>query len=107
MIPEKYDIGTQKEWTLGEYKTGFRVDWEHQGKKYWDTANIAVMNPVDLLSARLWVKSGHWEAALSGHNLLNKYYYEDFNTPPFSGVAWSFGWRAQPRNLEATLRYDF
>jgi outer membrane receptor protein involved in Fe transport len=53
------------------------------------------------------VKYGQWEAAFLGRNLLNKYYYEDFNTPAFSGIPWSFGWRAQPRNYEATLRYDF
>jgi iron complex outermembrane recepter protein len=106
-VPEKFNIGTQKEWTLGEFKTALRVDLEHQGKKYWDTQNIAVMNAVDLLSARASVKYGQWEAAFLGRNLLNKYYYEDFNTPAFSGIPWSFGWRAQPRNYEATLRYDF
>jgi iron complex outermembrane recepter protein len=106
-IPEKINIGTQKEWVFQDFKTTLRIDLEHQGKKYWDTQNIAVMNAVNLLSARASVKYGQWEAAFAGRNLLNKYYYEDFNTPPFSGVVWAFGWRAQPRNYEATLRYDF
>jgi iron complex outermembrane recepter protein len=106
-VPEKVNIGSQKEWAFQDFKTTLRVDLEQQGKKYWDTQNIAVMHAVNLLSARASVKYGQWEAALSGRNLLNKYYFEDFNSPAFTGIPWATGWRAQPRNYEATLRYDF
>jgi len=46
-----------------DFKTTLRVDLEQQGKKYWDTQNIAVMHAVNLLSARASVKYGQWEAA--------------------------------------------
>jgi iron complex outermembrane receptor protein len=106
-VPDKFNLGTQKEWTFGQYKAGLRVDFEYRGKKYWDTSNVDVMNPVKLLSARASLKRGAWELAVSGRNLLNEYYFEDFNAKTFSGLPNNIGWPTQPRSVEATLRYDF
>ena len=106
-VPAKINVGTQKEWSLGDYKLTLRVDYEHRGKKYWDTSNVAVMNPVELLGARAAVKSGPWEISVSGRNLLNKYYFEDFNAIAFSGLQNNIGWPTQPRSWEAKVRYDF
>jgi iron complex outermembrane recepter protein len=106
-VPDKFNLGTQKEWTFEEYKAGLRVDFEYRGKKYWDTSNVDVMNPVKLLSARASLKRGSWELAVSGRNLLNQYYFEDFNAKTFSGLPNNIGWPTQPRSVEATLRYDF
>jgi iron complex outermembrane receptor protein len=106
-VPDKFNVGTQKEWTFNEYKAALRVDFEYRGKKYWDTSNVDVMNPVKLLSARASVKRGPWELAVSGRNLLNQYYFEDFTAKTFSGLPNNIGWPSQPRNVEATIRYDF
>ena len=106
-VPDKFNLGTQKEWTFDQYKAGLRVDFEYRGKKYWDTSNVDVMNPVKLLSARASLKRGAWELAVSGRNLLNQYYFEDFNAKTFSGLPNNIGWPTQPRSVEATLRYDF
>lgn len=106
-VPEKINVGTRKEWTFGYYKTAVRIDLEHRGKKYWDTSNVDVMNAVDLLSARLSLQKGSWEFAILGKNLLNKYYFEDFNAKTFTGLPNNIGWPAQPRWVGATLRYDF
>ena len=106
-VPEKFNIGTQKEWLFGGYKATARVDLEHRGKKYWDTSNVAVMSPVDLLSARIALDRGPWEFAIAGRNLLNKFYFEDFNAIAFTGLPNNIGWPTQPRSFEATLRYDF
>ncbi len=106
-VPEKINIGTQKEWKFDGYTATARVDLEHRGKKYWDTSNVDVMNAVDLLSARAALKRGQWELAVAGRNLLNKYYFEDFNAKAFTGLPNNIGWPAQPRFIEATLRYDF
>lgn len=106
-VPEKINIGTRKEWTFGDYKTAIRVDLEHRAKKYWDTSNVDVMNAVDLLSARLSLQKGPWEFAILGKNLLNKYYFEDFNAKTFTGLPNNIGWPAQPRWVGATFRYDF
>jgi iron complex outermembrane recepter protein len=106
-VPDKFNLGTQKEWTFERYKAGLRLDFEYRGKKYWDTSNIDVMNPVKLLSARASLKRGSWELAVSGRNLLNQYYFEDFNSKAFTGLPNNIGWPTQPRSVEATLRYDF
>ena len=106
-VPDKFNLGTQKEWTFDPYKVGLRVDFEYRGKKYWDTSNVDVMNPVKLLSARASLKRGPWELAVSGRNLLNQYYFEDFNAKAFTGLPNNIGWPTQPRSVEATLRYDF
>jgi iron complex outermembrane receptor protein len=106
-VPDKFNLGTQKEWTFDQYKAGLRIDFEYRGKKYWDTSNVDVMNPVKLLSARASLKRGPWELAVSGRNLLNQYYFEDFTAKTFSGLPNNIGWPAQPRSVEATLRYDF
>ena len=106
-VPDKFNLGTQKEWTFERYKAGLRLDFEYRGKKYWDTSNIDVMNPVKLLSARASLKRGSWELAVSGRNLLNQYYFEDFNSKAFTGLTNNIGWPTQPRSVEATLRYDF
>ena len=106
-MPDKFNLGTQKEWTLDQYKAGLRIDFEYRGKKYWDTSNVDVMNPVKLLSARASLKRGPWELGVSGRNLLNQYYFEDFNAKAFTGLPNNIGWPTQPRSVEATLRYDF
>ena len=33
-------------------QAALRIDFEYRGKKYWDTSNVDVMDPVKLLSAR-------------------------------------------------------
>jgi len=106
-MPEKFNLGTQKEWSFTGYKATVRVDFEHRGRKYWDTSNVAVMDAVELLSARASLKHGPWELAVAGRNLLNKYYFEDFNAIAFSGLPNNIGWPAQPRSWGATIRYDF
>ena len=106
-VPAKFNIGTQKEWLFSGYKATARVDLEHRGKKYWDTSNVAVMSPVELLSARVALSRGPWEFAISGRNLLNRFYFEDFNAIAFTGLPNNIGWPTRPRLFEATLRYDF
>jgi iron complex outermembrane recepter protein len=106
-VPSKFNVGTQKEWSFNGYKATLRVDYEHRGKKYWDTSNVAVMDPVELLSARAALQRGPWELSVFGRNLLNKYYFEDFNAIAFTGLPNNIGWPAQPRFYGASLRYDF
>jgi iron complex outermembrane receptor protein len=106
-MPSKFNVGTQKEWSFNGYTATVRVDYEHRGKKYWGTSNVAVMDPVELLGARAALRRGPWELAVYGRNLLKKYYFEDFNTTKFTGLPNDFGWPAQPRFYGASLRYDF
>jgi len=107
-VAEKFNVGSQYEWVFATgLKAALRFDFEHRGRKYWHTDNVDVMDPVNLLSARASVRSGPWELAVSGRNLLNKYYFEDFNSKAFTGLPNNIGWPAQPRSWEARVRYDF
>lgn len=106
-VPEKFNIGSQYEWELGGAMASVRVDFEHRGKKYWHTDNVDVMNPVNLLGARIGLKAGAWQLALAGHNLLNKYYFEDYNSRAFTGLPTPIGWPARPRSWEFSIRRDF
>jgi iron complex outermembrane receptor protein len=105
--PDKFNIGSQYEWNIARMKAALRFDFEHRGKKYWHTDNVDVMNPVNLLSARGTLTAGAWQLAATGRNLLNKYYFEDFNARTFTGLPNNIGWPAQPRSWEVSLRYDF
>lgn len=106
-VPSKFNVGTQYEWNLDSAKVTMRVDFERRGKKYWHTNNLDVMNGVSLLNARAALKMDRWEVALEGKNLLDKYYFEDFNSPVFTGLPNAIGWPTQPRNWQASVRYDF
>jgi len=106
-VPDKINVGSQKEWTVGDYKLGLRADVEYRGRKYWDTSNVDVMDSVVLVGARASVRYRSLELAVQGRNLLNKYYFEDFNARSFSGLPNNIGWPAQPRSWEAQVRYDF
>jgi iron complex outermembrane recepter protein len=106
-VPSKINVGSQYEWNMGSALAKVRVDFERRGKKYWHTDNVDVMNPVSLLSARASVGFGDWEVAVEGKNLLNKYYFEDFNATKFTGLPNAIGWPTQPRNWAASVHYSF
>jgi iron complex outermembrane receptor protein len=105
-VPSKFNVGTQKEWSFNGYKATVRVDYEHRGKKYWDTSNVAVMDPVELLGVRAALRRGPWELAVSGRNLLTSITLRT-STPPPSQVCRTTRPAAQPRFYGASLRYDF
>jgi hypothetical protein len=44
---------------------------------------------------------------VEGKNLLNKYYFEDFNSTVFTGLPNAIGWPTQPRNWQASVHYGF
>ena len=106
-VPDKINVGTRKEWSLGAYKLALRADVEYRGRKYWDTSNVDVMSSVVLVGARASLRYGSVEVAVQGRNLLNEYYFEDYNARAFSGLPNNIGWPAQPRSWEAQIRYNF
>jgi iron complex outermembrane receptor protein len=106
-VPTKFNLGSQYQWDFSGLQATVRVDWEHRGKKYWHTDNVDVMNSVNLLNARASLKWGQWQFAVQGRNLLDKYYFEDFNSRAFTGLPNNIGWPSKPRSWEASVRYDF
>jgi LuxR family maltose regulon positive regulatory protein len=70
-------------------------------------------------AASLIERTGGWELIVfGGAGLLRALlaeipsnrlaaYFEDFTAKTFSGLPNNIGWPAQPRNVEATIRYDF
>ncbi len=84
-----------------------RVDYERRGRKYWHTDNVSVLDPVDLLNARLALRAERWEVALWGRNLTDTFYYADFNAQPFTGLPHDIAHRATPRTWGVDFRYEF
>lgn len=102
------NIGTQTGFPLGDRLRGsLRIDYERRGDKYWHTDNVDVMDPVNLLSARIGVNSENWNVTLWGRNLTDEFYYEDFNAQPFTGLPWNIGFATRPRSYGIDFRYDF
>ncbi len=108
--PLKLTLGAQYSWALaGGGQWMARADLEHRSKRYWEADNEAVQPSLDLLNLRLAYSApgDRWSFALWGKNLTDEAYYTDVNTPRFSGLPYTIGWRAQPRTvgLDARLRF--
>lgn len=102
------NLGTQYDFPIVNAIGGFvRVDYEHRGKKYWQTDNLAVQKPVDLLDARVGIQTDRWSLTLWGRNLTNERYYADLNAPAFSGLPTTIAFLAPPRTygVEGRIRF--
>ncbi len=102
------NAGTRFDFDLSQNLVGFaRLDFERRGDKYWHTDNVDVMEPVNLLNARVGIGNDNWNITLWGRNLTDEVYYEDFNAQPFSGLPWNIGFLNRPRSYGIDFRYDF
>ncbi len=102
------NVGTQVGFSLNRNLDGMlRIDFERRGDKYWHPDNVDVMEPVNLLNARIGIGSGNWNLVLWGKNLTDEFYYEDFNAQAFTGLPWNIGFATRPRSYGIEFRYDF
>ena len=62
-----------------KYLFNARLDFSHQGERYWDIANTSESSSYNLLNVRFGFASAdeRWELALSGHNLLDEEYWTE------------------------------
>lgn len=103
-----FNLGTQVGFSLGGNLTGLlRIDYERRGDRYWHTDNVDVMDPVSLLNARIGVGGERWNLTVWGRNLMDEFYYEDFNAQPFTGFPWNVGFPTRPRTYGIDFRYEF
>lgn len=107
--PLKATLGAQYDWALGSGKMTLRGDLEHRSKRYWEADNAAVQPALDLVNLRAGYSAANerWSVSLWTKNLTNEKYYNDVNTPAFSGLPYTIAWRAQPRTVgvDAKLRF--
>jgi len=107
--PLKATLGGQYDWAFGAGRMMARADLEHRSKRYWEPDNVAVQPAIDLLNLRLayTAPSERWSVGLWGKNVTNESYYSDVNSPRWSGLPYTIGWRAEPRTfgLDAKLRF--
>jgi len=105
---DSLNLGTQVRFSLGDRLDGsLRIDYERRGDKYWHTDNVDVMDPVNILNARIGIGSDNWNLMLWGRNLTDEFFFEDFNAQPFTGLPWNIGWPTRPRTYGIEFRYDF
>ena len=98
----------------GEYEFGIgpdasltvRADYQRQGRVFYDIQNSYRYNGVDLLSGRVSVRTGPYELAVLGQNLLDKKYPAAFSENGFAdGV--SLRRRIRPRTYGIECRLKF
>ncbi len=102
------NIGGLYETALSSSLNGFvRIDYERRGDRYWHPDNVDVMDPIDLLGARIGISGDQWSITAWGRNLTDEFFYEDFTAQAFSGLPWNIGFATRPRSYGLDLRYDF
>lgn len=79
-----------------------RADYERRGKQFWDVENSTARDALDLINARLGIRStsGSWDITASGYNLSDKNYNSEW-------VAGGFSARAPGRIWNVKYRYNF
>jgi iron complex outermembrane receptor protein len=109
---EKYSVGAQYEFTLaGGGSVTPRFDWSYQSEIYVNAVNAptSLVDARGLVNGRITWRDAQdvWEAALSGTNLANKFYYVnkfDLAGAPFFVVT---GQPGRPREWAVTLKRKF
>lgn len=101
------NIGTELVFEVGQLAATLRLDFERRGDKYWQTDNVDVMDPVNLVNLRASLGGEQWTATLWGRNIGDEFYYEDFNATPFTGLPWNIGFPTQLATYGFDFRYNF
>lgn len=107
-VPWTLNLGAQYLRPIaGEYRLLLRADYKHLARKYWQVDNVAVQDPVDLLSLRAGIETDRFGVYVAGANVFNERYYADYNPSRFSGLPYDIGFRAQPATyrVEAKLKF--
>src|SRR5262249_27994782 len=103
-----YAAGAQYDWDLAEHgNVSARVDYVWQDDVYStpDVNTRTLQTAYDVASARLAyrTRSGRWETALVGTNLLNQFYRLNGFFLPADQI--DTGTPARPREWAITVRY--
>jgi iron complex outermembrane receptor protein len=102
-----FSIGSQLEVPLGSLTGTVRVDYGRWGKKYWHPDNVDVRDPVNMLDLRVSIGNERWTATAWGRNVLDEFYYQDFNSVEFGAPGIDLGSASSPDTYGVELRYQF
>ena len=107
-VPWTLNAGFEYDRSLGGDVNGtLHFEYQHRARKYWQIDNLAVSDPIDLVSARAGVEFGRWGLYVWGKNLTDARYYADYNPGKFSGLPYDIGSLAQPRTYGVEARVTF
>ena len=102
-----FTFGTQYEFSIGQLNATLRADYNLLGKRYWHPDNIDIRDPVDLLDLRASLAGEHWTATIWGKNVLDKFYWMDFNSAAFGAPGVDLGSQAPPATYGIEFKYSF
>lgn len=102
-----FSIGSQLEVPLGSLTGTLRVDYGRWGKKYWHPDNIDIRDPVNMLDLRVSVGNDRWTATAWGRNVLDEFYWQDFNAVEFGAPGVDLGSPSSPDTYGIELKYNF
>lgn len=108
--PLKATLGAQYEWNLdGGRRLMARADLEHRSKRYWQADNVDIQPKLDLVNLRVTYSGlgDRWSTSLWAKNATDEAYYTDVNSPRFSGLPYTIGWRSQPRTIGFDTKLRF
>lgn len=100
-------LGTQYEFPVGTLIGRVRADYNRWGKRYWHPDNVDVRDPVNMLDLRLSVSGERWTVTAWGRNLLDEFYWQDFNSARFGAPGVDIGSPSQPDTYGVEFRYEF
>lgn len=102
-----FSIGSQLEVPLGSLQGTLRVDYGRWGKKYWHPDNIDVRDPVNMLDLRVSVGNERWTATAWGRNVLDEFYWQDFNSLESGAPGVDLGSPSSPDTYGVEVKYQF
>jgi iron complex outermembrane receptor protein len=102
-----FTFGTQYEFPVGDLTATLRLDYNRLGKRYWHPDNVDIRDPVNLLDLRASLAGEHWTATIWGRNVLDEFYYMDFNSAAFGAPGVDLGSQAPPDTYGVEVRYSF
>lgn len=100
-------VGTQYEFPVGSLMGRVRADYGRWGKRYWHPDNVDVRDPVNMLDLRVSLSGDQWTVTAWGRNLLDEFYYQDFNSVRFGAPGVDLGSASQPDTYGVEFRYEF
>lgn len=102
-----FSVGSQLEIPLGALTGTVRIDYGRWGKKYWHPDNVDVRDPVNMLDLRVSIGGERWTATAWGRNVLDEFYFQDFNAVEFGAPGVDLGSPSSPDTYGVELRYQF
>lgn len=102
-----FSLGSQLEIPLGSLTGTIRVDYGRWGKKYWHPDNVDVRDPVNMLDLRVSIGNERWTATAWGRNVLDEFYWQDFNALEFGAPGIDLGSPSSPDTYGVEVRYQF